>query len=121
MTNFFKIKRTKISRILSKERKEGYPLEYEFIRKNDILNYVMLYDEKSTAYYFIDKNNVCRLQIQYHQKDKENLKQEYILTFIDEDERNDFLEDLLKFAPASIDTRSMNMHEIQDITVIEYV
>lgn len=121
MANIFKVKRSKISRILSKERKEGYPLEYEFIRKNDTLVYVMLYEEKMSSYYFVDKNNVLHMQIQWHQKDRENLKQEYVVTFIDEDERNDYLEDLLRYVVSTVDIRSQHMHEIQDITLIEYI
>lgn len=122
-TPFFKVRRSKVNYVITRERKTGFPTGYQYIRDNKgVISFLLLEDTDKDTIFFVDKETKqLHCQFVLHRSDDLDIKQEYLYIFQSVEARNKFLADHLTDMPASIDLEAISSYELNYVTVIEYI
>lgn len=123
VTPFFKVRRSKLNYVFTRERKAGFPIGYQYIRDSKgVISFLMLEDTDKDTIFFVDKETKqLHCQIVLHRTDELDIKQEYLYIFQNVDDRNKFLADHLTDMTASIESYTSSCYELNYVTVIEYI
>lgn len=122
-TPFFKVRRSKLNYVFTREHKAGFPIGYQYIRDSKgIISFLLLEDTDKDTVFFVDKETKqLHVQIVLHRNDELDIKQEYLYLFPSVDDRNKFLADHLTDMTASIDSYTNNYYELNYTTIVEYI